>query len=180
MTTPVANERLACHQPHNKRREIVHRVEGLASLTERRSRPYRAAAMADTKGSLARFVRFGVVGASGVVVNQGLLMLLHGSFGAPLLVASMIAIEVSILTNFLLNHVWTWRLSLRVPGLLRRCLQYHAAAVMAAFAGNVIVLMAAVELFGVDYRLANLLGIAVGTVINFTAGELWIFRRERE
>jgi dolichol-phosphate mannosyltransferase len=136
--------------------------------------------MADTKGSLARFVRFGVVGASGVVVNQGLLMLLHGSFGAPLLLASIIAIEVSILTNFLLNHVWTWRLSLRVPGLLRRCLQYHAAAVMAAFAGNVIVLMAAVELFGVDYRLANLVGIAVGTVINFTAGELWIFRRERE
>ena len=50
---------------------------------------------------------------------------------------------------------------------------------MAAFAGNVIVLMAAVELFGVDYRIANLVGIAVGTLINFSAGELWIFRRGR-
>ena len=104
-------------------------------------------------------------------------MLLHGTFGAPLLLSSLIAIEVSIITNFLLNHVWTWRLSLRVPGLIRRCVQYHAAAVMAAFAGNVVVLIAAVELFGIDYRLANLMGIAVGTVINFTAGELWIFRR---
>jgi putative flippase GtrA len=47
---------------------------------------------------------------------------------------------------------------------------------MAAFAGNVIILMGAVELFGVDYRIANLVGIAVGTVINFTAGEVWIFR----
>jgi dolichol-phosphate mannosyltransferase len=130
-----------------------------------------------TKESMARFLRFGAVGASGVLVNQGLLMLLHGSLGAPLLLSSILAIEVSIITNFLLNHVWTWRLSLRVPGLLRRCLQYHAAAVMAAFAGNVIVLMAAVELFGVDYRVANLIGIAVGTAINFTAGELWIFRR---
>ena len=60
-------------------------------------------------------------------------------------------------------------MSLRVPGLIGRTLQYHAAAVMAAFAGNVIVLMAAVELFGVDYRIANLVGIAVGTAINFTA-----------
>ena len=128
-------------------------------------------------GSIGRFVRFAFVGASGVVVNQGLLMLLHGTLGAPLLLSSLIAIETSILTNFLLNHVWTWRLSLRVPGLWRRCVQYHAAAVMAAFAGNVIVLMAAVELFGIDYRIANLLGIAAGTVINFTAGELWIFRR---
>lgn len=130
-------------------------------------------------GTIMRFVRFGVVGLSGVVVNQGLLMLLHGSFGAPLLLSSIIAIEISILTNFLLNHTWTWRMSLRVPGLFRRTVQYHAAAVMAAFAGNVIVLMAAVELFGIDYRIANLVGIAVGTVINFTAGEVWIFRGSR-
>jgi putative flippase GtrA len=39
--------------------------------------------------------------------------------------------------------------------------------------------MAAVELFGVDYRIANLVGIVVGTVINFTAGEVWIFRGDR-
>jgi dolichol-phosphate mannosyltransferase len=120
-----------------------------------------------------------VVGLSGVVVNQGLLMLLHGKAGAPLLPSSLLAIETSIVTNFLLNHVWTWRLSLRTPGLLRRMLEYHASAVLAAFAGNVIVLMAAVELLGIDYRIANLLGIAVGTVINFTAGEIWIFRRDR-
>lgn len=127
-------------------------------------------------GSIGRMLRFGMVGLSGVLVNQGLLMLLHGTFGAPLLLSSIIAIEVSILTNFLLNHTWTWRLPLREPGLIRRAVQYHAAAVMAAFAGNVMVLMGAVELFGVDYRIANLVGIAVGTVINFTAGEVWIFR----
>ena len=127
-------------------------------------------------GSIGRMLRFGMVGLSGVVVNQGLLMLLHGTFEAPLLLSSILAIEISILTNFLLNHTWTWRLPLREPGLFRRVVQYHAAAVMAAFAGNVIVLMAAVELFGVDYRIANLMGIAVGTVINFTAGEIWIFR----
>jgi len=127
-------------------------------------------------GSIGRMLRFGIVGLSGVVVNQGLLMLLHGTFKAPLLLSSILAIEISILTNFLLNHIWTWRLPLREPGLIRRVVQYHAAAVMAAFAGNVIVLMSAVELFNVDYRIANLVGIAVGTVINFTAGEVWIFR----
>ena len=65
-------------------------------------------------------LRFGVVGLSGVIVNQGLLMLLHGTIGAPLLLSSLIAIEVSILTNFLLNHTWTWRVPLGEPGLLRR------------------------------------------------------------
>ncbi|MFW2386774.1 MAG: GtrA family protein [Polyangiales bacterium] len=127
-------------------------------------------------GPFGRMLRFGVVGLSGVAVNQGLLMLLHGSLGAPLLLSSLIAIEVSILTNFLLNHSWTWRVPFSEPGLLRRVFQYHAAAVLAAFAGNVIILVGAVELFGVDYRIANLIGIAVGTAINFTANELWIFR----
>jgi len=127
-------------------------------------------------GPIGRMVRFGVVGLSGVVVNQGLLMLLHGTLGAPLLLSSLIAIEVSILTNFLLNHSWTWRVPFSEPGLLRRVIQYHAAAVLAAFAGNVIILVGAVELFGIDYRIANLIGIAVGTAINFTANELWIFR----
>ncbi len=125
---------------------------------------------------LGRMLRFGVVGLSGVVVNQGLLMLLHGTIGAPLLLSSLIAIEVSILTNFLLNHTWTWRVPLGEPGLLRRVVQYHAAAVLAAFAGNVIVLIGSVELLGIDYRIANLIGIAVGTAINFTANEIWIFR----
>jgi putative flippase GtrA len=32
---------------------------------------------------------------------------------------------------------------------------------------------------GVDYRIANLAGIALGTLVNFTAGELWIFRAGR-
>ena len=59
-------------------------------------------------------------------------MLLHGRLGAPLFLSSIVAIEISILTNFALNHTWTWRLSLRTPGLMRRALQYHAAAVMAA------------------------------------------------
>ena len=30
-------------------------------------------------------------------------------------------------------------------------------------------------LFAVDYRLANLVGIAAGSALNFFAGEVWIF-----
>ncbi len=128
--------------------------------------------------SFERIVRFGIVGASGVVVNQGLLMVLHGHSGWPLPLASAVAIEVSILTNFALNSRWTWNVDL--GGSFRRwmwkALQYHAATVLSAFAGNGTVLLALVYLFDVDYRLANLLGIVVGSALNFAAGEFWVFR----
>jgi putative flippase GtrA len=56
-----------------------------------------------------RFLRFAVVGASGVVVNVGTLAALRRLAGVQANVASAIAIEASILSNFALNHKWTFR-----------------------------------------------------------------------
>ena len=55
-----------------------------------------------------RFLRFAAVGASGVVVNLGALALLTTAGLTPTL-ASALAIQVSILTNFFLNDFWTFR-----------------------------------------------------------------------
>lgn len=138
-----------------------------------------AARSAEARAQAGRMLRFGVVGASGVVVNQGLLMLLHGELGLPLWIASPVAIEASILSNFVLNSTWTWRM--RYGGSLaawvRKGIQYHAATAASAFVGNVGGLLALVHLLGVDYRLANLVGIAAAALLNFLAGELWVFAR---
>ena len=133
------------------------------------------------RAALGRMIRFGIVGVSGVVVNQGLLMLLHGSFGLPLLLASVVAIETSIITNFILNSRWTWKVDLgrSVRSWVQKAAQYHAATIVSAFAGNVLVLMTLVHVFGVDYRVANLVGIAAGSGLNYLAGEFWVFRKVR-
>jgi len=127
---------------------------------------------------LGRFIRFGVVGASGVVVNQGLLMLIHGSLGWPLLLSSLIAIEAAILNNFLWSSTWIWRFdydhSLRL--ILQKLAQYQAATLFTSMVVNASVLASLVYALDVDYRLANLAGIAAGMGVNFLAGEFWVFR----
>lgn len=55
-----------------------------------------------------RFLQFATVGASGVVVNLSCLWLLK-SLGVHINVASALAIEVSLLSNFFINHAWTFR-----------------------------------------------------------------------
>ncbi len=55
-----------------------------------------------------RFLQFCSVGASGVVVNLGMFALLD-SMGVHRLLASAIAIEGSILSNFAANEFWTFR-----------------------------------------------------------------------
>ena len=127
---------------------------------------------------IGRFIRFGVVGASGVVVNQGLLMLIHGSLGWPLLLSSLIAIEAAILNNFLWSSTWIWRFdydhSLRL--ILQKLAQYQAATLFTSMVVNASVLASLVYGLDFDYRLANLAGIAAGMGVNFLAGEFWVFR----
>src|SRR3972149_10808377 len=56
-----------------------------------------------------KFLKFSVVGATGVVINSLALFLLYQMAGLPLLVASPLAIELSIANNFLLNDRWTFQ-----------------------------------------------------------------------
>lgn len=65
----------------------------------------------DHRGSRAislTFIKFGIVGALGVGVNLGALWAAQ-RLGVTTNIASAIAIEVSIISNFILNDQWTFR-----------------------------------------------------------------------
>ncbi len=55
----------------------------------------------------ARFVKFAFVGLSGVLVNLGSFALLR-LLRVHINLASAAAIEISILSNFVINHLWTF------------------------------------------------------------------------
>jgi len=78
------------------------------------------------KGRLARFA---LVGLSGVIVNLAALHLFAGVLGIHEIVASALAIETSIVTNFLLNDAFTFRDRRALgAGVLRRLWRYHAVS----------------------------------------------------
>jgi dolichol-phosphate mannosyltransferase len=130
-------------------------------------------------GPILTFARFSLVGLSGVVVNYGLFRFLRLVPGLSYLVAAFLAIEVSILSNFFLNHFWTWRHRLR-PGVrpfLSRAAKYHIVAGIAAFGGNWGTLYVLAELFGFQVDFSYLTGIGVGMLINFFLNDRWTFAR---
>ena len=74
-----------------------------------------------------RFVKFGVVGASGVAVNLGSLWLLADGLEMHDNLASALAIELSVLSNFALNDLWTFSDRREEGrGLLARLGRFHA------------------------------------------------------
>lgn len=78
----------------------------------------------------ARFAKFAAVGASGVAVNLGTLAVLR-HIGVHTNVASALAIEVSILSNFLINHLWTFRdRRLYGQGLIHHGIRFHLVSLV--------------------------------------------------
>jgi dolichol-phosphate mannosyltransferase len=120
----------------------------------------------------ARFIQFVLVGLSGVVVNTALLYALVSHAGWPHLPAAACSSEAAMMSNFTLNDRWTFRdaaSSARWPG---RFLRYNAIA-LGGLAISLGVLAALTMLAGVNYLLANLAGIVVGTLWNYGVNILY-------
>ena len=118
--------------------------------------------------------RFGAVGVLGVVVNNAVLLAAHGLGGLPLLVASTIAVEISILHNFFWNERWTFG-SKSVS--VRRLGKFN----LTSLGGLVIttgVLYVLVTYFRFQYILANLVGIGFATAWNFALSMVWTWGME--
>lgn len=127
---------------------------------------------------LARPLRFGLVGVSGVLVNTALLWLLVNHARLGLLTASVIATEAAIVNNFLLNDRWTFASAGRDEPRWRRLLRFNGVA-LGGMLITVVTLSAIVALLPVGLVLANLAAVGAGTVWNYVINSRWTWARSR-
>lgn len=119
------------------------------------------------------FTKFIVVGAIGVVVNEGLLALLTELFQVKVEYAGLIAIESSIINNFFLNNFWTWRERRKKPFYIR-FVSYHSVTILSG--GVNYIILVGLTIAGLNHLISNLIGIGAGMVINFLLNHHWTFR----
>lgn len=123
-----------------------------------------------------RFQKFLVVGALGLAVNQGLLMLLVSEAGLAVRAASPIAIAVSMLVTFLLNETWTWQ-DRGTGRILGRALLYAAVNSGGLFINWGVLVWLADR--GVPYQFANLVGAGIAALWNFSLNHALTWRQAR-
>ncbi|WP_373480488.1 glycosyltransferase [Geminocystis sp.] len=119
-----------------------------------------------------RFIRFGVVGLSGVFVDMTFLYLLSdpSTLALPLTRSKIIAAELAIINNFLWNDAWTFKdISQKQPGKrqkIKRFIKFNLVC-LAGLILNVLLLNFFFNVFGLNRYLANLLAIAIVTIWNY-------------
>lgn len=121
------------------------------------------------------FIRFCMVGTSGVVVNMGLYTLLTRVVDLPMEIASIQAIETSILWNFTMNSVFTFNKRKTNSNFLGRFLRFHVAAGLAGIINYSVLLVLAGQ-FGMWDIAANLCGINAAVLANYHLNSRWTWK----
>jgi putative flippase GtrA len=130
-----------------------------------------------------RFIKFGIVGASGVVVNLAALYvgqeILFNEVTQETLRLNLslsLAIFVATISNFFWNRRWTWqdRKAQRSVPVIVQFGQYALACWV-----GIAVQFGLTNLFALflHYLMANLLAVVIASVFNFVANDFWTFGR---
>jgi putative flippase GtrA len=132
-----------------------------------------------------RFMKFGTVGASGVVVNLGVLYLCQEflfiaiqSTGMRLNVSLAVAIFFATINNFYWNRIWTWSDRHHHPD--KHLLLHFGQYALACWVGIVLqVLLTKLLVIYLHYLIANALAIVIASVFNFLVNNFWTFRSHK-
>jgi dolichol-phosphate mannosyltransferase len=119
---------------------------------------------------ITRFLRFGLVGFSGVFVDLGIFYLLRTGLGLALTRSSMFASEIAIINNFLWNDLWTFAdISQKQTGIrqkFRRFLKFNLVC-LSGLILNALIVNFLFNIVHMNEYLGKLIAIAMITFLNF-------------
>jgi putative flippase GtrA len=130
------------------------------------------------KGLGRRWLAFNGVGVLGVGVQLGLLTLLVHGAGLHYLLATAIAVEITVLHNFIWHQHWTWRdrPSPSAAAVARRLARFHLLNGTVSLFGNIAIMTILCGTLRIDPVAANVVAIGVCSMLNFVASEVLVFK----
>ncbi|HEY1540344.1 MAG TPA: GtrA family protein [Solirubrobacteraceae bacterium] len=118
-----------------------------------------------------QFARFAVVGASNTVLTLAVYTLLLWA-GLPYIEAFAPAFAAGAVSGYTLNRLWTFDVAAaRSRGLMR-----YASVQLAGLALNAVLLIAFVELLGMQRLMAQVVAVGCVSLLTFAASRRWVFR----
>ncbi len=121
------------------------------------------------------FLKFLLVGASGVVVNLGFFTLLL-LVGLNKFLASPVAIELSIVSNFLLNNYWTFRWRKTKDRIRIKGLKFNAISLLSLTLSYSTFIVLSLFFPNVPPQVHQFVGIIPATLVNYFLNSYWTFK----
>ena len=131
----------------------------------------------ETWVAFKRWMKFNIVGAVGIGMQLAALWALTAA-GMGYLFATALAVEAAVLHNFIWHERFTWadRRKRSRSGSATRLLRFNLSNGLISIAGNLLCMRLLVGEGDVRPVLANLISIAVCSLVNFLVSDRWVFR----
>ena len=124
---------------------------------------------------LLRYCKFNLVGAIGMVVQLSTLALLNHLTPSHYLIASAIALELTILHNFVWHLRYTWRDRRDDSAVSAQLLRFQLSNGLVSMVGYLALMEALVRNAHIPVLVANVIAILTCSLLNFCLGNLWAF-----
>jgi dolichol-phosphate mannosyltransferase len=120
------------------------------------------------KHDFLHLIKFSLVGVIGAGINSIFLFLFYGVLTLPLVFSSIIAIEIAIIMQFLMNDRWTFKeqKTTHVEQFVKRILKSNIWR-SGGLVVNVGVLYFLTEYLGKNYLISNIVGIICAFLLNY-------------
>ena len=128
--------------------------------------------------NLEDFMKYSLVGVSGVFVNLGLYLFLTRYYEISEVVAPLIAIESALISNFILNNFWTFGKRITQSRIRVKFIKFHLVSGLSALI-NYSVFLILFLVFGLFDILANLIGIGLAAIVNYLINSNWTWKNNK-
>jgi len=132
------------------------------------------------RGGILRWLKFNFVGGIGIAVQLAALALFRSAMQLEYLLATGLAVETTVLHNFLWHERFTWR-DRPAGGLwqsLARLAKFNASNGAVSLIGNLLVMGVLVGQFHMNYVVANLIAVTICSLVNFLLSDRLVFRND--
>ena len=121
------------------------------------------------------FLKYGIVGIFGLVVDMGIFYLLHEVLGVNYIVSNIISSSLAVIHNFLMNSFFTFKVK---DKFLRRFVSFYLIALvgMALSSGFLVVMIDGLKM---DSMLAKMVSVLVVAVIQYFLNKRLTFGKKR-
>ena len=123
------------------------------------------------------FLRYSIVGLSGVLVDASIFWLLLTSRVLPVELGGMISGQSAIISNFLLNDNWTFCTRRGNRSLFNRFWRFEITCLVGLII-KVVIISITVRQLGINPIIGNFAGISMAISSNFIFSKLWAWKNE--
>jgi dolichol-phosphate mannosyltransferase len=125
--------------------------------------------------TLIRWCKFNLVGAMGMAVQLATLALMNQLTAGHYMVATAVALEVTLVHNFVWHLHYTWRDRRGRGALPGQFVRFHLSNGLVSMAGNLALMPLLVHGAHIPVVESNAIAILCCSIVNFFLGHNWAF-----